>query len=73
MTSLLTPLTLVQLLDDVPEPDEVTPGWIYFVVFMGLLLATVLLWLSMRRQLKKVRFEEPPATDTDLADKPPTT
>ena len=57
----MTPLlTMVRLLDDVPEPDEVTPGWVYPLVFFGLVLATLLLWLSMRKQLKKVRFDETP-------------
>ena len=64
---------LVSMVDDVPEPDEVTPGWVYFVVFMGLLLATVVLWLSMRKQLKKVRFEEEPdGTDTRSSPDEPT-
>ena len=57
----MTPLlTMVRLLDDVPEPDEVTPGWVYPVVFFGLVLATLLLWFSMRKQLKKVHFDESP-------------
>jgi hypothetical protein len=69
----MTPLlTMIRLLDDVPEPDEVTPGWVYPVVFFGLVLATLLLWLSMRKQLKKVRFDENPG-GTGTTDAPGST
>ena len=65
MTSLLTDsvlTVLVPLLDEVPEAKDVNAGWFYVLVFFGLIAATVLLWLSMRKQLKKIRFEEQPAT-----------
>ena len=64
MTSLLTDsvlTVLVPLLDEVPEAKDVHTGWFYVLVFFGLIAATVLLWLSMRKQLKKIRFEEQPA------------
>ena len=43
-----------------PDPDDVTAGWVGFAVFMGLAVAVVLLWLSFRKQLKKIDFEEEP-------------
>jgi hypothetical protein len=53
--------TLVpMLLDKTPDPADVKQGWLGFAVFILLAVATVLLWLSMRKQLKKVDFEEDP-------------
>jgi hypothetical protein len=49
---------LVPLVDKTPDPSEVGQGWIGFLMFLFLAVATVLLWLSFRRQLKKVNFEE---------------
>jgi hypothetical protein len=43
-----------------PDPDDVTAGWVGFVVFIGLAVAVLLLWLSFRKQLKKIDFEEEP-------------
>jgi hypothetical protein len=45
-------------LDKPPNPADVKQGWIGFVVFMALAVAVVLLWLSFRKQLKKVTFDE---------------
>ncbi len=56
---------LVRLGDAVPEPDDVTPGWVYPVIFFALFAVTILLWLSMRKQLKKIRFEEAPDPAVD--------
>jgi hypothetical protein len=47
-----------------PNPDDVTAGWIGFVVFIGLAVAVVFLWLSFRKQLKKIDFEEEPDQPT---------
>jgi hypothetical protein len=44
----------------VPDPEDVTAGWLGFAVFLALAVAVLLLWLSMRRQLKKIDFEEEP-------------
>ena len=53
--------------DPVPEPSEVKPGWIALVVVLSLVVATTLLWLSMRRHLGRIqaphRDEEPVAED----------
>jgi hypothetical protein len=43
-----------------PNPDDVKQGWLGLGVFLALAVATVLLWLSFRRQLRKVDFEEEP-------------
>jgi hypothetical protein len=43
-----------------PDPSKVKPGWLGFGMFLALAAATVLLWLSFRKQLKKVNFEEEP-------------
>ena len=51
-----------------PDPGDVKPGWLGFVMFLALAVATVLLWLSFRKQLKKIDFEEEPddrPTDSD--------
>lgn len=43
-----------------PDPADVKPGWLGFGLFLALAVATFLLWMSMRRQLKKVDFVEEP-------------
>ncbi len=57
-----------------PDPADVKPGWLGFGLFLALAVATVLLWLSMRKQLKKVDFvEEPdprPDTPVDSSEQP---
>jgi hypothetical protein len=40
------------------DPSVVSPGLIGFVLFVGLGIAVVLLWLSMNRHLKKVNFDD---------------
>ncbi len=54
---------VVPLLDDVPLPSEVTPGWVALVVILALIAVTVLLWRSMRKQLGRIRFDEEPDGD----------
>ena len=56
-------------LDPVPEPSDVTPGWLGFGFLMALVAATILLWFSMRKQLRKIRFDEDP--DASEAGKAP--
>ena len=58
-------LVLVPLAAKTPDPADVKPGWLGFAVFCALAVAVVLLWLSMRRHLGKIDFEEQP-------DEPPT-
>ena len=50
----LTRLTV----DDAPEPSEIKPGWVALVIVLLLCVATALLWLNMRKQLRKISFEE---------------
>jgi hypothetical protein len=60
MNTLLAALVLVHAaVDKAPDPEDVKPGWLGFGVFLALAVAVVLLWLSMRKQLKKVDFEVP--------------
>jgi len=46
------------VLDKPPNPADVKAGWVAFGVFIALAVAVVLLWLSFRRQLKKIDFDE---------------
>jgi hypothetical protein len=43
-----------------PNPKDVVAGWTAFAIFIGLCVAVLLLWLSFRKQLKKIDFEEEP-------------
>jgi hypothetical protein len=48
-----------------PDPNDVKTGWVGFAVFIALAVAVVLLWLSFRKQLGKINFEEEPRESTD--------
>lgn len=70
----MTPLTVLQstvwtvlvpLLDEVPAPEDVKPGWLGFSVFLLLAAALVVLFFSFRKQLRKVDFEEEPDKTPD--------
>jgi hypothetical protein len=66
MTSLLTSAdavltVIVPLLDEVPEAKDVHTGWWYLLVLGGLIVAMVVIWRSMRKQLGRIQFEEEPA------------
>ncbi|MGH3364553.1 MAG: hypothetical protein ACRDOW_07465 [Nocardioidaceae bacterium] len=50
---------MVPLAEEIPDPNDVKPGWVGFTVVVVLMVAVVLLWLSFRKQLKKVNFQEP--------------
>ncbi len=41
-----------------PDPEDVKPGWLGFGVFLALAFAVFLLWLSLRKHLRKIDFEE---------------
>ena len=49
---------LVPLAQKTPEPEDVKAGWVAFGLFLLLAAAVVFLWFSMRKQLRKVNFEE---------------
>ena len=51
---------LVPLATKSPDPADVKPGWLGFGVFIALAIAVALLWFSLRKQLRKVDFEEEP-------------
>ncbi|RYU14228.1 hypothetical protein [Nocardioides iriomotensis] len=48
-----------------PEPEDVKAGWLGFAVWLGLVVAVVLLCFSFVKQLRKVNFEE---KDPDAAE-----
>jgi hypothetical protein len=63
MTPLLTtgrPMTEI-------DPNSVRPGWVALLIVLALGAATVLLWRSMGKQLKRIDFDptdgQPPAED----------
>jgi hypothetical protein len=64
LLAVLVPLVV----DKAPDPADVKPGWLGFGVFLALAVAVVFLWFSMRKQLRKVDFEEEP----DAPEKPKT-
>jgi hypothetical protein len=43
-----------------PNPNDVKAGWVAFALFIALGVAVFLLWLSFRKQLSKIDFEEEP-------------
>jgi hypothetical protein len=67
MSALLHLSVLVSpLLSDELDPEieeNLTPGWVGAIVILGLMVVTVLLWLSMRRQFRKIRFDEDATPD----------
>jgi hypothetical protein len=55
-----------------PEIEEnLTPGWVGALVIVGLIVVTVLLWLSMRRQFRKIRFDQDETPDEPDRGAPP--
>jgi hypothetical protein len=52
------------LVEKGPDPADVKPGWLGLGVFVALAVAVVLLWLSFRKQLGKIDFEEEPDDPT---------
>ncbi len=56
---LLTAVPLmVTLADKVPEAEDVTAGWVAFVIFIALILAVAFLGWSMTKQVRKVDAAE---------------
>lgn len=54
------------------DPDSVTPGMTGFIAFVLLILAAVVLYFSLRKQLKRVDFPDDPVdepgTESDSRD-----
>lgn len=64
---------LVTSADPVPEDSEVTPGpWMLIVVLL-LVAASLLLWFSLRRHLRRIDVpgEDRPASDAAPGDREP--
>ena len=55
------------LVEEGPAPEDVKAGWLGFSVWIALVVAVVILGFSLRKQLKRVDFEEEP-DPTDPAD-----
>jgi hypothetical protein len=49
------------------NPSQVKPGWIAFVIVMGLLAATFLLWRNMNKQMRKIKVPYKAEFDADAA------
>ncbi len=62
MTTLLAALPAEQPVDPnrYVDPAVVGPGFVGFLLFLGLGLATFFLWRSMNRQLKRIDIPEDP-------------
>ena len=56
---------VLRAVDAPPAAEDIKPGWIALVTVIALGVATVLLWLSMRKRLGKIRFEDRPRSDGD--------
>ena len=58
--------------DPVPAPEDVRPGWIALVTVVLLCAASLFLWFSMRKQLRRIQVpregEEPQAEGPAGAD-----
>ena len=50
--------SIVTFVDQVPEDNDVTAGWMAFAIFIGLILAVALLGWSLVRQLRKADAAE---------------
>ena len=54
----MLPLLLTVLVDQAPEPEDVTAGWTALVVFLLLIAAVVFLGFSLVKQLRKAQAAE---------------
>ena len=45
--------TLIVWADKVPNPNDVTAGWVAFAVFIGLVLAVAFLGFSLTKHLRR--------------------
>ena len=51
-------LVSLEALDEVPAPEDVRPGWIAMGSFFLLFAVTILLWMNMRKQIGKIKFDD---------------
>jgi len=64
---LALPLVLARAADPVPEAKDVRPGWIALVTVLLLCAASLFLWFSMRKQLRRIQV---PRDGVDGPDSP---
>jgi len=63
---LTLPLLVGGAADPVPADQDVRPGWIALVTVLLIATASVLLWFSMRKQIRRIRVpREDEATRPD--------
>ena len=58
------------------DPNWVKPGWMLLVVILLLAAAMVFLYLSMRKQFRKIRTledDEPGSAEESASERPPST
>ena len=77
----LLPFADESLPDPVPADNDVTAGWTALLVFVGLIIAVVVLGVSLTKQLRKAKaardagvYGDPPAgvpDDADVSPEPP--
>jgi protein-S-isoprenylcysteine O-methyltransferase Ste14 len=63
---LALPVLVGQATDPVPAPEDLRPGWIALVTILLLCGASLFLWFSMRKQLRRIqvpREDEEATTD----------
>jgi hypothetical protein len=53
--------------DPVPADDQVRPGYIALGLMILMCVATFLLWMNMRKQIRKIHFDE---TDDEKSSPP---
>ncbi len=72
----MTALSLLVLVTETPEPEDVTAGWLAFAIFLLLGLAVVFLGWSLTKHLRKaqeakdlgVYGDEPPTPEGPVED-----
>jgi hypothetical protein len=77
----LLPFADESLPDPVPADNDVTAGWTALLVFVGLIIAVVVLGVSLAKQLRKAQaardagvYGDPPAAvpeEADVSPEPP--
>ena len=61
----LSAIALALATDPVPDAKDVRPGWIALVTVASLCAASLLLWFSMRKQIRRIQV---PREDEQAAD-----
>jgi hypothetical protein len=61
-------VALVAASDPRPDDNNVVAGWVGFVVFLGLIVAVILILRSFTKQIKKVREADAAGVFDDPSD-----